>query len=100
MKFLLKEDYKVSAIYSHEPYNEIGPCCSARPYFIEYSMEYDAIYALRIKSSQVTGFKKLKIHSIDGIYDTVTFGEISHEKPHNAYTNTANILATSESVDF
>jgi hypothetical protein len=90
------------AIYSHEPYNEIGPVRSARPYFIEYSMEYDAIYVHYGSSPQgYQDLKKLKIHSIDGIYDTVTFWrDTSRKKPHNAYTNTANILATSEKRGF
>ncbi len=90
------------AIYSDKSCEEIGPVRSARPYFIEYSMEYDGIYVHYGASPQgYVDLKKLKIPAIDGVYDSVTFWrDKSRKEPHNAYTSTDKILTTSEKRGF
>ncbi|NLU10552.1 MAG: DUF3048 domain-containing protein [Tepidanaerobacter acetatoxydans] len=90
------------AIFLGETVDEIGPVRSARPYFLDYAMEYDSIYIHYGASPQgYIDLKKLNIDAINGIYDDVTFWrDRSRKEPHNAYTNTEKILKTSEKKGF
>lgn len=90
------------AIYLGETVDEIGPVRSARPYFLDYTMEYDGIYIHYGASPQgYTDLKKLKIDAINGMYDDVTFWrDKSRKEPHNAYTNTEKIITTSKEHGF
>lgn len=90
------------ALFLGETVDEIGPVRSARPYFLDYAMEYDSIYIHYGASPQgYIDLKKLNIDAINGIYDDVTFWRDRFRKePHNAYTNTENILKTSEKKGF
>jgi len=82
------------AIFLGENLDEIGPVRSARPYFLDYAMEYDSIYVHYGASPQgYIDLKQLKLDAIDGIYDDVTFWrDKSRKAPHNAYTSTENLL--------
>ncbi|ADL07685.1 DUF3048 domain-containing protein [Thermosediminibacter oceani] len=85
------------AIYLGEDAGEIGPVRSARPYFIDFAMEYDPVYVhYGASQSAYSDLQKNKnIYGIDGIYDRVTFWRDKTRKaPHNAYTSTENILET------
>ncbi|MCR4429853.1 MAG: DUF3048 domain-containing protein [Tepidanaerobacteraceae bacterium] len=86
------------AIFLGADVREVGPVRSARPYFIDYAMEYDGIYVHYGASPQgYSDIKKLKINDIDGIYDSVTFWrDSSRKEPHNAYSSTEKMLKTSE----
>jgi len=86
------------ALYLGDDLDEVGPIRSARPYFIDYAMEYNGIYVHYGASPQgYSDLKKLKINDIDGIYDGVTFWRDSSRKaPHNAYSSTEKMLETSE----
>jgi len=90
------------AIFLGEAVDEIGPVRSARPYFLDYAMEYDSIYVHYGASPQgYIDLKQLQIDAIDGIYDDVTFWrDKSRKAPHNAYTSTNNILKTAKKRGF
>lgn len=85
------------ALFLGETLDEIGPVRSARPYFLDYAMEYDSIYVHYGASPQgYIDLKQLQIDAIDGIYDDITFWrDKSRKAPHNAYTSVENILKTS-----
>ncbi|MDI9550867.1 MAG: DUF3048 domain-containing protein [Bacteroidota bacterium] len=38
--------------------NEIGPVRSARPYYLDYAMEYDSIYVHYERPSRISGTGK------------------------------------------
>ncbi|TYP54970.1 Protein of unknown function (DUF3048) [Thermosediminibacter litoriperuensis] len=87
------------AVYLGEDAGEIGPVRSARPYFIDFAMEYDPVYVhYGASQSAYSDLQKNRnIHAIDGIYDRVTFWRDKTRKaPHNAYTSTENILETAQ----
>lgn len=90
------------AFFLGETVDEIGPVRSARPYFLDYTMEYDGIYIHYGASPQgYTDLKKLKIDAINGMYDDATFWrDKSRNDPHNAYTNTKKIITTSKEHGF
>lgn len=90
------------ALYLGEDLEEIGPVRSARPYFLDYAMEYDSIYIHYGASPQgYIDIKSLKLNAIDGIYDAVTFWrDKSRKEPHNAYTSIEKLLEASESRGF
>lgn len=90
------------AIFLGKTLNEIGPVRSARPYYLDYAMEYDSIYVHYGASPQgYIDLKQLKIDAIDGIYDDVTFWrDKSRKAPHNAYTSTENLFKASENRRF
>lgn len=86
-------------VYLGEDAEEIGPVRSARHYFIDFAMEYEAIYVHYGGSPQAySDLKKYdKIDNIDGIYDSVTFWRDKTRKPpHNAYTSAHNIMKTAQ----
>ncbi|SHM05949.1 Protein of unknown function [Caldanaerovirga acetigignens] len=87
------------AVYFGSNAEEIGPVRSARPYFIDFAMEYEAIYVHYGGSPQAySDLKKYdKIDNIDGIYDNVTFWrDKTRRPPHNAYTSSHNIMKTAQ----
>ncbi|MDI3481138.1 MAG: hypothetical protein PWQ97_793 [Tepidanaerobacteraceae bacterium] len=86
------------AIFAGTNADEVGPIRSARPYFIDYAMEYGSIYVHYGASPQgYSDIKKLKIDDIDGIYDSTTFWrDTSRSAPHNAYSSTEKMLKASE----
>ncbi|MCG0274750.1 MAG: DUF3048 domain-containing protein [Thermosediminibacteraceae bacterium] len=87
------------ALYLGEDADEIGPVRSARPYFLDFAMEYDPIYVHYGGSPQayLDLKKNSNIDNIDGIYDNVTFWrDKTRRAPHNAYTSTDNILKTAQ----
>ena len=86
------------ALYMGAKCDEIGPIRSARPYLIDYAMEFDSIYVHYGASPEAyRDLQKQKINTIDGIYDNVTFWrDPSRKKPHNAYSSEERILKTAE----
>lgn len=90
------------ALFLGETLDEIGPVRSARPYFLDYTMEYDGIYIHYGASPQgYVDLKKLKINAINGMYDSATFWrDNSRKEPHNAYISTERALKTSKKLGF
>ncbi|HHY77946.1 MAG TPA: DUF3048 domain-containing protein [Clostridiales bacterium] len=78
------------AIYHHLPSEKIGPVRSARPYFIDKALEFDAIYVHCGGSPQaLKDIKTLKVDAFDDLSGTPVFWRSTDRKmPHNLYTNT------------
>ncbi len=79
------------AIFLMNAPESIGPVRSARPYFIDKALEYDALYVHVGGSPQAfTDIKDLKVADIDAMSrDGSIFWRKNHKKmPHNMYTST------------
>ena len=75
--------------------DRVGPIRSSRHYFLDYALENDAIYVHYGWSPQAkSDISSLGVPNINGIfYSTGSFWRDSSKyAPHNAVTNTANIL--------
>lgn len=86
----------------HEP-ETIGPVRSARPYFIDKALEYDALYVHVGGSPQAfADIKKLKVADIDAMSSGgSTFWRKSHKKaPHNMYTSANALRRAAQSSNY
>ena len=94
---------RLMALYKGQDVKEIGPVRSARPYFIDYAMENDAIYAHFGQSPQAEyDLKHLYINDINGIAeDGVTFKRTNKKAaPHNAMTSTEKLLKSAKNKNY
>ena len=88
--------------------DKIGPVRSARHYFLDYAMENDAIFVHYGWSPQAqSDIPKLGINNINGLTeDTGTSSSSSFWRvkdkyaPHNAVTNTKNLLKIAKEDDY
>ncbi|SHI88534.1 DUF3048 domain-containing protein [Lutispora thermophila] len=78
------------AVYHHTPTEKIGPVRSARPYFIDKALEFDAIYVHCGGSPQaLKDIKSLKVDAFDDLSGTPAYWRSKDRKmPHNLYTST------------
>lgn len=86
---------RLMAIFRGATAEEIGPVRSARPYFLEYAKEYDAVYAhvggsdeaLRILRS-----RELDLDDADQFrYGSSFWRDYSRYAPHNTYTSSEDL---------
>ena len=94
---------RLMALFKGKNVEKIGPVRSARHYFIDYSMENDAIYVHFGESPQAqTDLRKFSIHDIDGIAeDGTTFWRVRDKyAPHNAVTSTEKILESAKNKNY
>jgi hypothetical protein len=94
---------RLMAIYKSQNLDKIGPIRSARHYFIDYALENDAIYVHYGASPQAKeAIKKYSVSDINGINESETlFWRVSDKSaPHNAVTNTANILQIAQREEY
>lgn len=88
----------LAIIYTNKP-ESIGPVRSARPYFLDKALEYDALYVHIGGSEQAkSDIKALKMADIDGLSSG---GDIFWRKkhkpiPNNMYTNYEAIMKQSK----
>lgn len=97
---------RLMALFKGVNADVVGPIRSSRHYFLDYAMEYDAIYAHLGLSPQAEADMGLyRTNNINGqLYDTGKartstskyWRDKSRKAPHNAYTNVAKILEISE----
>lgn len=85
---------RMMALFKDKNIEKIGPVRSARPYYIDYVMENDAIYVHFGHSRQaVDDLAKYKINNINGLVDSAFWRDntlnVAYE--HRAFTNTENI---------
>ena len=83
--------------------NKIGPVRSSRHYYLDYALENDAIYVHYGWSPQAEAdIKTLKVNNINGITESSKdFWRVKDKSaPHNAVTNTNNILNISNSQNY
>ena len=94
---------RLMLILQDKDLDKIGPIRSARHYFIDYAMENDAIYVHFGSSPQaLSDIDKYSISDINGIYESETsFWRVSDKyAPHNAVTNTKNIMKIAEREEY
>lgn len=86
------------ALFLHNQALEIGPVRSARHYYLDLVMEYNAVYAYFGGSPQAwEQIPKLKIEGMNGIHDGATFYRYSGRKePHDKYTSIERIRNTAK----
>lgn len=87
---------RIMAIYTKNiDVNKIGPIRSARHYFYDISMEYDAIYAHFGGSNRAyEDIKTLGIPNLNGMYldGQMYWRDKNRKAPHNAYTSIEKTL--------
>lgn len=78
------------AIFHHQSSDKIGPVRSARSYFIDAAMEYNAVYVHCGGSPEALGdIRTLKIDSLNELQGESNFWRSKDRKaPHNLYTST------------
>lgn len=78
------------AIYHHTNTDKIGPVRSARPYFIDKAMEFNAVYVHCGGSNQaLRDLVTLKVDTLNDLKGSPCFWRAKDRKmPHNLYTNT------------
>ena len=94
---------RLMPIFKGKNLNKIGPVRSSRHYYLDYALENDAIYVHYGWSPQAEAdIKTLKVNNINGITESSKdFWRVKDKSaPHNAVTNTNNILNISNSQNY
>lgn len=86
------------AIFLHDDVDTIGPVRSAREYYANLAMQYDALYAHCGGPSTIyKTFKNLGVANIDEFANGDAFWRIrSRKAPHNLYTSTNKLREKAE----
>ena len=87
------------AIYHHQSSDKIGPVRSARSYFIDKAIEYNAVYVHAGGSPEaLKDIQTLKVDSLNDLRGDTNFWRSRDRKaPHNLYTNTKLISEVMDS---
>ncbi|KUO73828.1 MAG: hypothetical protein APF77_04940 [Clostridia bacterium BRH_c25] len=90
------------AIYHHNHTDKIGPVRSARPYFIDKSLEFNAVYVHCGGSPQaLQDIVTLKVNALNDLKGSPCFWRSKDRKmPHNLYTSTKLMREVIESNKF
>jgi len=87
------------AILQEVDMNSIGPVRSARPYFIDKALEFDALYVhVGGSLAALSDIDDFNMADIDGMNrGKDTFWRVNHKKiPHNMYTSTKALRAAAD----
>lgn len=86
---------RIMAIYKDEDVALIGPVRSSRHYFLDFSLESDAVYAhFGWSPFAKNDIYSLKIDNINGLTESSPFWRDSNYRaPHNVFTSTNNLKA-------
>lgn len=88
------------ALYEEGQPNSIGPVRSARPYFIDWLLPFDAAYAhVGGSPTALSEIQSLNVRDMNQFYNGNSYTRItSRQAPHNVYTSMAalNSLETSK----
>lgn len=90
---------RLMALFKGQDLDKIGPIRSSRHYFLDYAMENDAIYVHYGWSPQAeSDISTYKVNNINGLVQSEKdfWRDKGKYAPHNAVTNTANILKIAE----
>jgi len=81
------------ALYQDTQPDYIGPVRSARPYYVQWAMGFDAGYAHVGGSPEaLTNIKDWGVRDLDQFYNSGAYQRISSRyAPHNVYTSTAQL---------
>jgi hypothetical protein len=90
------------AIYHHNHSDKIGPVRSARPYFINKALEFNAVYVHCGGSPQaLQDLAALKVDTLNDLKGSPCFWRSKDRKmPHNLYTSTKLMRDVMESSKF
>lgn len=90
------------AIYHHNHTDKIGPVRSARPYFIDKALEFNAVYVHCGGSPQaLQDLNTLKVNTLNDLKGSPCFWRSKDRKmPHNLYTSTKLMREVIESNKF
>ena len=90
------------AIYHHSHTDKIGPVRSARPYFIDKALEFNAVYVHCGGSPQaLKDLVTLKVNTLNDLKGSPCFWRSKDRKmPHNLYTSTKLMREVMESNKF
>jgi len=90
------------AIYHHNHTEKIGPVRSARPYFIDKALEFNAVYVHCGGSPQaLQDLVKLNVNTLNDLKGSPCFWRAKDRKmPHNLYTSTKLMREVMESNKF
>lgn len=90
------------AIYHHNQTDKIGPVRSARPYFIDKALEFNAVYVHCGGSPQaLQDLVSLKVNTLNDLKGSPCFWRSNDRKmPHNLYTSTRLMREVIESNKF
>jgi len=95
-------DTRFMAIYFKDPGCVIGPVRSCRDYYLDYSREYDAIYAHCGASPY--GFAALQKYHIDNLNEIKIgkgfYRDKSRKPPHNLYTKYIKLLNAAKELNY
>lgn len=94
---------RLMALFKGVDVPKIGPVRSARHYFLDYTMENDAIYTHFGESPQAdSDIKKYTINEIDGIAeDGTTFTRVRDKAaPHNAVTSIEKLITSAKNKKY
>lgn len=84
---------RIMAIYKEKANTLIGPVRSSRHYFLDYALEYNAIYSHFGWSPKAEeDIKNLNVQNINGMVDSACFArDKTIPAPHNVFTSTAKL---------
>lgn len=90
------------AIYHHNHTDKIGPVRSARPYFIDKALEFNAVYVHCGGSPQaLKDLVSLKVDTLNDLKGSPCFWRSKDRKmPHNLYTSTKLMREVMENSKF
>ena len=90
---------RLMAVFKGQDLEKIGPIRSSRHYFLDYAMENDALYVHYGWSPQAqSDISSYKVNNINGLVQSEKDFWRAKDKyaPHNAVSNTKNILKIAE----
>jgi hypothetical protein len=87
------------ALYEEGQPSSIGPVRSARPYYIDWLLPFDAAYAHVGGSPQaLSEIQSANVRDMNQFYNSGAYTRItSRQAPHNVYTSMANLLSLEKS---
>lgn len=90
------------AVYHHSNTDKIGPVRSARPYFIDKALEFNAVYVHCGGSPQaLQDLVSLKVSTLNDLKGSPCFWRANDRRmPHNLYTSTRLMREVIESKKF
>lgn len=93
---------RIMAIYKDKDVELIGPVRSSRHYFLDYSLEQDAIYTHYGWSPYAeNNIKSLHVNNINGMVDSEPFTRDKNiPSPHNVFTSTNKIKSYAEKKNY
>ena len=93
---------RMMAIFKDTNTSLIGPVRSSRHYFLDYALEYDALYAHYGWSTFAENdIKSLRVNNINGLYvDSAYWRDRKIAAPHNVFTNIETLYKSAENLGY